>query len=100
MAYKSPFKTKQRICELSNCYLEADAKKPITDQQCLCAGAALRTGYDERSNLRIVVRWKLQTFVKRFEWVRDFPNNLMDQEISHALIPARDMIDFSDDRTV
>ena len=100
MTYKSPFQTKQQICDLSKRYLEADANNDITDKDCLAAGLSLLEGVDERRNLRIVVHWKLQAFVERFAWARDFPNDLIDDEISHALIPARRMIDPFDKRKI
>ena len=100
MAYKNPFRTKQQICDLAKRYLETDAHKDITDKACLAARSALLEGLDERRNLRIVVHWKLQSFIERFAWVRHFPNDLIDDEISHALIPARKMINPSDGRTI
>ncbi|HEY1613109.1 MAG TPA: hypothetical protein VGF97_05360 [Rhizomicrobium sp.] len=97
--YQSPFSTSRQIILLSHKYAATDEQHPITERDCLNAGEMIVQGTNERANLQIIFRWKLQAF-ERFPWVRDWPADfILDEELSHALIPAR-RVNLSDYRTI
>jgi hypothetical protein len=98
--FACPFSTKKDLLAETAKYLEGDAKKEITDRDCLRAGSGILQNDDLRENVRIVYRWKLESFRKRFEWVDRFPVDVTEQQISHALAPARALHDQSSDSDV
>ena len=89
--YKNRFLSRSKVIELAEQYRREDDKNEYTDNHCIEAGRHLSQGEDVRANLRIVYRWKLQAFRSRFAWVDKFPDDLTDEEISHALAPARSL---------
>jgi hypothetical protein len=95
--YCDPFSSAQEVHDLARRYLEA--KRPITDEQCLAAGSELLQGIDLRTNLRTVYRWKLESFIPRFSWARTFPDGISDGPMEHAIQTAREAT-LSDDRTI
>jgi hypothetical protein len=97
--YSDPFSTAQEVHDLARRYLELNAKRPITDEQCLAAGSALLQGIDLRTKLRTVFRWKLESFIPRIPWARTFPDGISDAPMQDAIQAAREAT-LSDDRTI
>ena len=89
MRFRSPFSDAHQVRDLVRRYLLRDANQPITDAQILAAGAAILRGEDLRGNLRLVFRWKLESFLPRFPWVRSFPDSIPDATLINAVAIAR-----------
>lgn len=88
--YSIPFENRQRVIDFEQRYLKGDAKSPYPDSAALAAGQAILNHEDERGNLRIIFRWKLQSFLKRFKWVTEFPSKeIPDNQIREAMDVAR-----------
>ncbi len=67
-------------------------------EQAFAAGAELRSGTgDIRVHFRCIYRWKLNAFVHRFRWVRDFPDKVPDELLNNAVVLARAAIANPDD---
>jgi hypothetical protein len=98
--FACPFSTKEQVIAESGRYGALDGKNKITDVHCLKAGGGLFQQEDERENLCVVYRWKLQAFRSRFKWVNRFPDDATDKDISHALDRARALCDKSSDSEV
>ena len=94
--YTCRFLSRRKVIELAERYHQEDVKNEYTDNHCIEAGRILSQCRDSqcgdaRAHLRIVYRWKLQAFRSRFRWVDRFPEGLTDEEICHALAPARSL---------
>jgi hypothetical protein len=72
--YQRPFESSDQVRALAARYLQSRAL--ITDDECLRAGFELLNGRELRLNLRLIFQWKLQSFIKRFRWVREFPDEI------------------------
>ena len=88
-SYHNPFSSAQEIHDLARRYMQIDAARTITEQGFLNAGNALLRGTNERVNLRVIFRWKMEAYIHRFGWVREFPDSLTDNQIEDALNAAR-----------
>jgi hypothetical protein len=87
--FVTPFRDSEHAVACTRRYLERDAGQPIRDAEVLTAGQNLLRGVEVRANLRLVFRWKLESFIHRFEWVRSFPDNIEDAVLDCALQVAR-----------
>ena len=98
--YAIPFENRQQVIALEQRYLEGDARALYPDAAALAAGEAILSNDNLRENLRIVFRWKLQSFLKKFKWVKKFPGNeISDNQIREAIDVARNA-DCADPRTI
>ena len=94
-AFRSPFKTARQVRELNEQHLaEGHYSKPMPDgrttrKQAFEAGRRLLRGGDARINLRCIYRWKLASYIRRFEWVRSFPNHVPHHDLVKAVSCAR-----------
>jgi thermostable 8-oxoguanine DNA glycosylase len=67
-------------------------QNPINREQVFAAGKSLLNGMDARSNLRFIYRWKLRSFIRRFKWVREFPDTVSDAVLNDAIKAAREAV--------
>jgi hypothetical protein len=88
-AFCSPFLSDQQVRILVQKYRARDARQPITDAQILIAGENLMRGIDLRSNLRLIYQWKLESFLRRFQWAQEFPDGVSDDMLIKAVAAAR-----------
>ena len=70
--YRCPFENGEEANRLAEKYLQS--KAVVSDEECLRAGSELLIGRDLRLNFQTIFRWKLQSFINRFNWVREFPD--------------------------
>jgi len=96
-SYRNPFADQQQVSDLEQRYLQEDAKREYPDPVALSAGDDMRNRRgDLRGNLQKIFRWKLENFLTRFAWVRQFPdqatisNRQIEVAIDAALIAEPD----------
>lgn len=99
--FRSAFKSAQEVCDLIRRREEEKKAKPTSDRiqrdQAFEAGRNILLGVDVRSNLRTIYRWKLGSFVHRFEWVKAFPDGISDQMLNNAVSLAQKAVKTPDD---
>jgi hypothetical protein len=100
--FHSVFKSAQEVRDLIK-RREAEKKaKPTSDriqrEQAFEAGKNLLRGVDVRVNLRCIYRWKLGSFVRRFEWVKAFPDGVPVKLLDNAVLLARRAIENPHDK--
>ena len=102
--FRPAFKNAQEVYELIR-HREAERKanpeqNPISRDQVFAAGKNLLSGFDVRSNLRFVYRWKLRSFARRFKWVNDFPDGISDAVLNDAILAAQKAVQNPSDKSL
>lgn len=88
--YSNPFADRRQVIDFEQRYLKGDAKSQYPDSAALAAGQAILKHDNMRENLQIIFRWKLQSFLKRFNWVTEFPSTeISDNQIQEAMDAAQ-----------
>jgi hypothetical protein len=85
--FKNPLRNAQQVRALVRSQKEKENTKP-TDRDAMAAGEKLLRGVAVRSNLRLIYRWKLKSFL-RFAWVQNFPKTVSDKVLKDAVASAR-----------
>jgi hypothetical protein len=88
--YVNPFADREHVLDLEERYLQEDSKRFYPDHVALSAGERIRNGRDLRGNLQKIFRWKLESFLYRFPWVRQFPDGVSDVQLRVAIEAAMD----------
>ncbi|MCC6948333.1 MAG: hypothetical protein IT539_11255 [Bradyrhizobiaceae bacterium] len=100
--FRSTFKDAQEVCDLIGRRETEKKAKPTSDrvqrEEAYEAGQNLLLGLNVRASLRCIYRWKLGSFVRRFKWVKIFPDNVSDQMLDNAVSLARKAIENSNDK--
>jgi hypothetical protein len=86
----SPFSTLQEVRKFIGRHRAADAKAKVRDAEMLAAGKKLRRGVQIRESIRCIYRWKLQSFLHRFAWVKSFPDGISDEVLNVAVQAAQE----------
>ncbi len=96
-AFRPVFKGAQEVRDLIQRRIKERNAKPtpgrIEREQVFEAGRNLLRGIDVRSNLRCIYRWKLGSFVRRFKWVKDFPDGVSEQVLNNAVSLAQKAVE-------
>ena len=83
--YRFPFNDQRTILHWVARYHEEEDGSEYPDGTALDAGLRILHGELTGANARAIYRWKMQSYLKRFDWVRDFPSPNTDDEITRAL---------------
>jgi len=94
-AFRPAFDSAQEVHDL----VDQGLAERVTREQAFEAGLKLHRGVgDIRAHLRCIYRWKLGAFIRRFEWVRIFPEGVSDELLRDAVARARAAVAKSDDK--
>ena len=80
--YTTPFLNCAQIKSLAATYMDKESE---FDRIAMNAGKRILEGDLSEDNIREIYVWKLQSFYKRFQWVRDFPAPNTLEEVRYAL---------------
>src|SRR3970040_983077 len=94
--FRPAFKSAEEVRDLIRRRVYERNAKPrpvrIEREQAFEAGKNLLRGVDVRSNLRCIYRWKLGSFIRRFKWVKAFPEGVSEWALNNAISLAQEAV--------